>query len=219
MSLNSLFNQLLSSPGAKGALGGAASGAMVTALLNKKARKQLMGGAVKVGGLAALAGVGYVAYKKWQSMPRNTAAPHASSPLPSTPAPQPLAAAPALTAAAPAVSDSLAMKMLMAMIAAASADGRIDAQEMDQLFKAVDSADLTSSEHDTVMAALNAPPSIDAICEGIADPESAAEVFGAAAMAIDNDTPAEQFFLKRLARRLQIDPQLEAMILEAEPSA
>ena len=61
-----MLGSLLGSPGSQGALGGAASGALVSLLMNGKARKKIQKHAVKVGGMAAVAGLGYYAYRKWQ---------------------------------------------------------------------------------------------------------------------------------------------------------
>ncbi|MGF1484152.1 MAG: tellurite resistance TerB family protein [Opitutales bacterium] len=216
MPIDKLFNQMLSSPSAKGALSGAASGALVSALLNKKARKGLVGGAAKVGGLAALAGVGYLAYKKWQDHKgRPEAVQPASAPGNGTDAQRPAAAPLSLEAAstsAPAVSNETGVRMLQAMIGAASADGHIDQAEMQQLMEAIDQAGLSADENAAITASLNQPPTAEAIAEGVTDPEVAAEIYGAAAMAIERDTPAEELFLNRLARLLKLDPQLVALV-------
>ena len=58
MSINKLFDTLANSSTAKGALGGVAGGALASMLIHPKARKKLGKTAVKVGGAAALAGVG-----------------------------------------------------------------------------------------------------------------------------------------------------------------
>lgn len=210
MAIDQLFSNLTNSPAAKGALGGAASGALVSLLMNKKARKKLGKGAAQLGGMAALAGVGYYAYRKWQG-----------SKTPGTVEPiskQPDAALPlALKGpAAPAVSDSVGMKMILAMIAAACADGSIDTEESELLFEAIESAPLTPSEKAQLTAALNAPPTIESIATDLPSPgpEVAAEIYGAALTAIQLDTPAEHFFLRRLAAALKLEPDLVSAIHE-----
>ncbi len=215
MPIDKLFNQMLSSPSGKGALSGAASGALVSVLLNKKARKGLVGGAAKVGGLAALAGVGYLAYKKYQEHQAGKAA----EPAPGGEATATASAAPAqaltletASESAPPVSEALGLKMLRAMIGAASADGQIDAAEMKLLMEAIDQAGLSPEENAAVTASLNQPPTAEAIAEGVGSPEEAAEIYGAAVMAIERDTPAEDLFLKRLAGLLKLEPELLALV-------
>ncbi|NET40019.1 MAG: tellurite resistance TerB family protein [Cyanothece sp. SIO1E1] len=180
MALDKLFSNLVDSPSAKGALGGAASGAMVSLLMNKKARKKIGSGALKLGGAAALAGVGYFAYNKWkQGQPTGTpGAAATAAPVSQQPASTP---APVALQAPPPVNDSLAMKMVLAMVAAANADGNIDNQEMDVLLNAVDQAGLTSDENAQLTTALNQPPTLEEVAATAANQEEAAEIYGAAA--------------------------------------
>ncbi|MGF1449619.1 MAG: tellurite resistance TerB family protein [Opitutales bacterium] len=208
MPIDKLFNQMLGPPAGKGALSGAASGALVSVLLNKKARKGLVGGAAKVGGLAALAGVGYLAYKKWQDHRQGQTTDAPPSPASGS---EPLSLE-AASESAPAVSEALGLKMLRAMIGAASADGQIDASEMDALMTAIEQASLTPEENAAITASLNQPPKAEAIAEGVTDPEEAAEIYGAAVMAIERDTPAEALFLRRLASLLKLDAELVALV-------
>lgn len=63
-----LLGSLLGGAGTQGAFGGAASGALVSLLMNSKSRNPIQKNAVKVGGMAALAGIGYYAYQKWQNL-------------------------------------------------------------------------------------------------------------------------------------------------------
>lgn len=213
----SLLGNLLGSPGTQGALGGAASGAVVSLLMNKKARKMLQNNAVKVGGAAALAGVGYFAYKKWQdSQAAGTPPPGATGAQAALPAPPPGSAPPppppSLDLAAAScevrVAAELPMKMILAMIAAAAADGTIDAAEMSGLAQAIDQAPIEPDEKARLSSALNEPPTVEAVASLSTSPEEASELYGAALTAIDVDTPAEHLFLRRFATALHLDPGL-----------
>lgn len=201
-----LLGGLLNAPGTQGALGGAASGALVSLLMNGKSRKKLQKHAVKLGGMAAVAGIGYYAYQKWQQ--NNTAVP---PPLPpaALPAPQPIA-----LAEPPAVPVELPLKMVLAMIAAAAADGSIDAVEMAALANAIDDAPVTPDEKAQLSAALNQPPTVEAVAALAANPEEASEIYGAALTAIDLDTPSEHLFLRRLSRALELEDGLVASLHE-----
>jgi uncharacterized membrane protein YebE (DUF533 family) len=196
----------MDSPSAKGAMGGAASGALVTLLMHPKSRKKLGKTAVKVGGMAALAGVGYYGYKQWQ---KSKEGPVASPPSPSVAA---SAAVLEVPESEVEVSDSLGEKMLLAMISAAASDGKIDGCEMDILLDSMEMAELTPEENRRLTAALNHPPTLEAVAGLAANPEEASELYAASITAIDPDTPAENMYLRRLARALQLEASLVRQI-------
>jgi uncharacterized membrane protein YebE (DUF533 family) len=205
-----LLGGLLSAPGTQGALGGAASGALVSLLMNGKSRKKLQKHAVKLGGMAAVAGIGYYAYQKWQQN-------NAAVPPPLTPAALPATQTPALVEPPPVpvpVPVELPLKMVLAMIAAAAADGSIDAMEMSALANAIDDAPVTPDEKAQLSAALNQPPTVEAIAALATNPEEASEIYGAALTAIDLDTPSEHLFLRRLSRALELEDGLVASLHE-----
>jgi uncharacterized membrane protein YebE (DUF533 family) len=202
----SVLTGLLGSPGTQGALGGAASGALVSLLLNEKARKKLSKSAPKVGGAAALAGLGYYAYQQWQ---RSRASAPAAAPAPALPtSPPPLPPDFGAAAAEVRVSSDLPLKLVLAMIAAAAADGKIDDAEMDALMNAIDQAPLEPDEKSRLTAALNDPPTVEGLASLASDEEEASELYAAALATIEVDTPAEDFFLRRLAKALALDPGL-----------
>ncbi|MGB0371980.1 MAG: tellurite resistance TerB family protein [Opitutales bacterium] len=223
MSIDKLFGNLASSSAAKGALGGVAGGALASMLIHPKARKKLTKTAVKVGGAAALAGVGYYAYNQWQKK-KQSATIQPSAPAPATPQAIPSAQTPPttqaqaidFTQAVPSVDTALAMKLIKAMISAAGADGQIDSTEMNTLMDALQTAQLTPEENAELMQDLNNPPTVEAIAALAVSTEEAAELYGAAMNAIDPDTPAEVFYLKRLATALQLDPGLVESLHQTE---
>lgn len=234
MSLDSLFSSLtnskidpkallgglLGSPGTQGALGGAASGALVSLLMNGKARKVIQKNAVKVGGAAALAGVGYYAYRKWQESQgagaaTNTAAPVQALPATVEPAtPPPLPGDLADASVQVTVTGELPMKMVLAMIAAAAADGTIDSIEMSMLAVAIDDAPVEAGEKARLTSALNFPPTVEDIAKLANGPEEASEIYGAALTSIEVDTPSEHLFLRRLSKALELDEQLVKTVHE-----
>lgn len=214
MAIDSFFKNLMQSPSAQGALGGAASGAVVSLLMNKKARKKLGKTAATVGGVAAVAGLGYYAYQKWQ---RSKGVPVAasSSPQTSVPAPQ----SPSLQQAAQdlQLDPTFRVALILAMIAAAAADGAIDRTEMDHLFESMEGAGLTAEENAKLTSALNKPPTAEEIASLAAAPEQASELYAASLSAVDLDTPAEDFYLRRLARAMKLEPSLVSQLhMEAQ---
>ncbi|MEM9443773.1 MAG: tellurite resistance TerB family protein [Verrucomicrobiota bacterium] len=209
MAIDSFFKDLIKSPSAQGALGGVASGAVVSMLMNKKARKKLGKTMMTVGGTAAVAGLGYYAYQKWQS--------NKSSSL--TPTPEPTQASPAQLsqpiehqAPPPSLEPGLQVKIVLAMIAAASADGSIDREEMNNLFQSMNSAELGPEEKSHLTATLNNPPTAQDIATLATSPEIGVELYAASLAAIDLDSPAEDFYLHHLAKMLALDEDLVAQL-------
>ncbi len=193
------LGNLLQSPSAKGALSGAASGAVVSLLMNKKMRKKVGKNAAKIGGAAAIAGLGLLAYRQWRNHRSTAESVDANSAqaaaLPELSGPQ-------------QVSNELQVKMILSMIAAASADGTIDDQEMDILIEAINHAEINPGEKSQLTSALNAPPTIEELAALPDSPEEASELYGAALTAIEADTPAEHLFLRRFAGALELEPEL-----------
>lgn len=211
-----LLGSLLGGAGTQGALGGAASGALVSVLMNSKARSKIQKNAVKVGGMAALAGIGYYAYRKWQESQQGGQTAATAFPAASAPATPPPPLPPNLETAAVQVkiTGELPMKMILAMIAAAAADGTIDSIEMTALAGAIDQAPVEPAEKARLTSALNAPPTVEQIASLANGPEEATEIYGAALTAIDLDSPSEHLFLRRLASSLKLDDQLVKTVHE-----
>ena len=129
MPLDKLLGDLLSSP-TSGKLSG---NSLAGLLLNKKTSKKIKKNAVRLGGAAALAGVGYLAYQEWQKSqrPPSASTPSTPPPLPGEAAsggPPPLPFENSADQTPPLSGtderDALAMKLVQAMIGAAHADGQ-----------------------------------------------------------------------------------------------
>ena len=193
--------------------GGLAAGLAASMLMGGSGRKML-GKAAKYGAVAA---VGGLAYHAWQKSRQNTAQPGAAAPA------SPQGSVPAIDAdyeAAPANSgflpapadtnaqDALARTLLRAMIAAAKADGKIDAAEKERIFARLNTLDLSSEDKAFVFDELAAPLDLNAVIAGASSPEIAAEIYAASLVAIESETPAEKAYLNMLAIRLELDPGL-----------
>ena len=210
----------LANSGMGGVAGGLAAGGVLGLLLgNKKARKtvgKLAGGAVGYGGAAALGALAYRAYSNWQdgkSAPQ-AAGPGESAPQPATPAASPQSEAlPAgskfLPATAPARNGRpFELALVMAMIAAANADGHIGPDEQRLIFERVGQLPLEAEDKAFVFDALSQPPSLQDIADLAEGPEQAAELYLASRLAIDPDHPMEQAYLEGLASRLSLPRDL-----------
>ncbi|MEQ8320031.1 MAG: tellurite resistance TerB family protein [Rhodospirillales bacterium] len=230
MDINSILNNIMGSTGAgidkavtsakssqipSGLVGGVAAGGLAALLLsNKKARK--MGTkALKYGGMAA---VGGLAYKAW----RDHKAAQAGETLSSTPA----AAAPKppsgsifdLAQPSPAASgEDVRLVIVRAMISAAKADGHIDADERARIEGKIHALDLSQDEQTFLVDQLNAPSDPITIARLARNEEQSAEIYIASAMAVDSDTAEEKRYLDRLADALHLPGDLRSR-LDAEAS-
>jgi uncharacterized membrane protein YebE (DUF533 family) len=196
----------------KGLATGGVAGGLAGILLGGKTSKKLAKGAVKLGGTAALAGLAYKVYNDWQAS--KNPAPAAEAPVPMkdiTPRPEGTPFLPAI----PKQRDEMSLSILRAMIAAAKADGHIDAMEQQKIFSRLDDLNLGTEEKAFVMDELRKPLDIDAVVAAATTPALAVEIYAASFLAIDPDDPAEQAYLAMLASRLKLDPGLKHSI-EAE---
>ena len=192
----------------KGLATGGVAGGLAGILLGGKTSKKMAKGAVKLGGTAALAGLAYKAYESWRASQQ---APAAEVPPPMkdvTPKPE---GTPFLPARAEE-RDGMSLAILRAMIAAAKADGRIDAQEHRRIFDKLDEMDLDTEEKAFIIDELRKPLDIDAVVAAAVTPELAVEIYAASFLAIDPDDPAEQAYLAMLASRLKLDPGLRSAV-------
>ncbi|WP_340116104.1 tellurite resistance TerB family protein [Pelagibius sp. 7325] len=202
----------LNNSGMGGVAGGLAAGGVLGLLLgNKKARKsvgKLAGGAVGYGGAAVLGALAYKAYQNWQAGKQGPQQVTASGAQPA-PAALPSAPPPAdskfLPANAPA-SDGrpFELALVLAMIAAANADGHIGPDEQKAIFDRVGQLPLDAEDKGFVFDALAKPPSLQDIANLAQGQEQAAELYLASRIAIDPDHPMEQAYLEALASRLAL---------------
>ncbi|ODT70017.1 MAG: hypothetical protein ABS75_14380 [Pelagibacterium sp. SCN 63-23] len=182
----------------KTAMSGAA-GLAAGMLLSGGKPGKLLGNAVKVGALAA---VGGLAYKAWQNYQQNQPG--------QAPAPAEDAFIPSPTDTA--AQEELGKSLVRAMIAAAKADGRIDAEEKEAIFEKLKTMPLSAEEKAWVFDELSTPLDINAVVARADTPEHAAEIYAASLVAISADTAAEQAYLEALATKLKLAPALVAEI-------
>ncbi|MFG0420256.1 tellurite resistance TerB family protein [Ectopseudomonas khazarica] len=183
-------------------LKGAGGGAALAMLLgNKRVRK--VGGKVAVyGGLAALGVLAYKAYGNWQAQQaqQSGAQPLEPQTLDRLPAPQ---------------AEQHSRAILKALVAAAKADGHVDARERqlieEELGKLAQDAELQGWLH----TELNKPLDPADVAGAATTPEMAAEMYLASVLMVDEEHFMERAYLEELARQLQLAPALKAE-LEAQ---
>jgi uncharacterized membrane protein YebE (DUF533 family) len=192
----------------KGLAGGAAAGGLVSILLGSKGGKKLAGNALKLGGAAVLGGLAYRAWQNYQA----TRGAQSTVPVEPMKDVTPRVEGSVFLPSAATERNELSLVLLRAMIAAAKADGQIDAQEQKTIFAKLDELDLDTEAKVFIIDELRKPLDIDAVVRGATSPERAVEIYAASVLAIDPDDPAEQAYLAMLASRLKLDPALKASI-------
>lgn len=101
--------------------------------------------------------------------------------------------------------EAIADLTVKAMINAAKADGRIDEDEMQKVVGELQAEGITDAERDYLMAEVRKPMNTDEIVGAVPNDQVAAQIYAASLLAIEVDTPAEQEYLKSLARDLRLD--------------
>ncbi len=210
----------LANSGMAGVAGGVAAGGLLGLLLgNKKARKnvgKVAGGVVGYGGAAALGALAFSAYKNWQAgqqapqseSPGQTAQ-HPPTPATGLPTEPPPAGSKFLPGTAPARDGKpFELALVMAMIAAANADGHIGPEEKSFIFDRVGELSFDAEDKAFVFDVLGSPPSLQDIAGLAQGPEQAAELYLVSRLAIDPDLPIEQAYLEALASRLSLPGDL-----------
>lgn len=209
--------------GMKGFAGGAVAGGVLGLLLGNKSVRKLAGGVAGYGGAALIGALAFKAFQSWQQGKAGATAPVAAP----AQLPPPEAIDPRyLPGATPAADGTPFERVLVAaMIAAAKADGHVDATEQGRIFQAVEQQGLDAEAKAFVFDALNAPTDLDAIARAAATPEQKAEIYLAARIAIDPDHAAERAFLAALGHKLalptgltqELDAQVVAATRETAP--
>lgn len=220
------FNRI---PG--GLMGGLAAGGVLGLLAgNKKIRKsarKIAGGAAGIGGGAALGVLAYSAYQKWQNG-HGTVGETAEIPANDS------AAANQVTDASEqaethsgfgphgdlgADGQPFKLSLVKAMVAAANADGHIDAKEHAALYDAAGKLQLDADDKALIFDTLRDPPSVKTIAGFAGGLEQASELYLVSRLAIDPDHPDERSYLRRLANQMHLPEDLVAQLeQQIEPS-
>lgn len=168
-------------------------------------------------------------YKSKSAAPAATpmGAPQPAATMPPPPPPPPMmrpatvvpAAPPAaptavaVAAAPPATAQADATHLIRAMIAAANADGLIDAEERAGILERAMEAGLDAATQQFLMGELRAPASMDEIVAATR-PELRLETYAASLIAISIDSDAERAYLDRLAAGLGLSPDDRARVAQ-----
>ena len=175
---------------------------IAAALLGTKTGRKLAGNVATVGGIAAIAGLGYLAYKNYQSgqAPQSAAQKEPEILPPPTSSP--------FSLQSPALTNDFALTLIRAMIAAAKADGHIDAAERANIMDKVHAVDLGAEAEAFIANELANPVDIDDLVAAARTEEQKVELYTATRLTIDPDTRAERGYLDLLAGRLGLPDAL-----------
>ena len=185
---------------------GAALGGLGALILGTGAGRALAGSAARLGGLALIGGLAYKAYQNYQQgLPPLTGA--------KPPSQQGLVAAPTGSGFEPdAITHESATLYIRAMIAAAAADGRIDANEQQKILGGLQQAGMNADAQQFLTKEINNPATVEDLAAAVSSQEDAVQVYTAARLAVDVDSDSEHEFLSRLAQALGIDDDLAAQV-------
>lgn len=169
-----------------GLAGGAALG-LAALLWGGRQRRGVLGNALMMGGVAALAKVAADAWARAGGRPDATLLDDGTG--------------------------GRATTILLAMVAAAKADGHLDEEEESALEAELD--DLPGAMRGLLAQALAHTPAPEEIAERVGGGQEAREVYAASALLCGRDDPREVAFLDRFARALGIE-DAEARAIEAD---
>ena len=183
-----------------GLIGSAAVGGIMELLVNNKSVRQFAGTTATKGGAAILGGLAYKAFKNWQHNPRyeptleqqTMVEDRFTSPEDFTP--------------------KFELSLIKAMIAAAKADGHIDATEQQRILQAVQQMDVSAQIKGSVFELLQKQTNVEEITRGVNNMVQKSEIYLASCLVINPDHPAKRQFLDELACALQLPPGLAQQI-------
>ncbi|HEY8509863.1 MAG TPA: DUF533 domain-containing protein, partial [Steroidobacteraceae bacterium] len=153
--------------GSQGFATGAVAGGLLGLLIGSKKVRKMAGGALGYGGAAVLGALAYRAYQNYrQQQAAHTITPAEISDVSATQLPhtQPAAGG-----------GSFELVLIEAMVAAAKADGHIDAEEQRRLFSEVERLGLDAESKACVFDLLAKPVDLSKIASSATTPEQASE--------------------------------------------
>ena len=138
--------------------------------------------------------------------------PWGNAPGATKPAADPWAPVAAESEEEPSAESVEALLMLRVMIAAAKADGAIDAEERGRIAAQLDGAGLSAKSRDAVLADFDKPQSPAVLAKLASDPMLAAQLYAAAVVGAGEIAAAERAWLDDFAKALKLDRAATAAI-------
>lgn len=204
----------------------------------KKKKSSLVDNFTSGAGLMTAIGLGIGAYEilKDKSQPK-TASQSSTPPFPATGGPPPISVAGRQTATPPpppppsgttatpsrqspppqqsgSDTEKLAVRLIQVMVAAAHADGNMDADEEKAVIGRLKDENFSQEEKMFLLGEMHNPKSIDELTESITDPAVAKTMYMLSAGVIEIDTPEERQWLNDFAARLGLSKTVQDFIEE-----
>lgn len=177
---------------------GAALGGLGALILGTQTGRSIATSAAKIGALALIGGLAYKAYQNYNQ----------GRPLITDRSEVPVAAPSGSGFDEASLSSDATVNCIRAMIAAAAADGRLDATEQQRIIGSLKGEGLDAQAEEFLAKELNSPATVDDLIGRSTSREEDIQVYTAARIAIDPDTDAEQRFLAALGKRLGLEDEL-----------
>ncbi|WGI24462.1 tellurite resistance TerB family protein [Halomonas alkaliantarctica] len=181
----------------KSLLGGGAMGM----LIGSKRGRSMGGKALKYG---AIAGVGVLAWKAWQS----SQAAKNDNGQPNTA--QNATEGERVDALSGEYQERRSLELLQAMIMAARADGHIDEQEQALITEQIDALGADQEMHNWVEQQLKAPLDAQALAREADSPQAAREMYLISVAVTDDQNPMERAWLDQLGSALNLPKEMTA---------
>ena len=172
---------------------GAAIAGVLALLLGTKTGRGVTGAGLKLGTLGALGGLAYKTYQNWQRQQTGQTIPQTGESIESLTGPQ---------------AEQRSLALLKAMIAAAKADGHIDAAEGAKIEDLMTKLDLESATAKLIKEELSKPLDPKDIAASADTPEAAAEIYLTSLLVIGVVNENERAYLDQLADYLKIPKDL-----------
>ena len=215
------FDKVISNLAGSGVLGGLAGGAVSGAIMSNKKARKTAGTVLKVGGLAALGGMAWKAYQGYnaqQNPGTGVETPQVATNTPANPVWSGVNEKGFAIDENDVSPGSRSLLLIQAMIAAACADGHLDAREREQILARVGEFGLDPDEKALVFDSMQQPLSLTDIAQRVDCPELAAEVYMASALVVDSSLIASELYLDALAFRLGLPEGLVKQMHEQLPA-
>ncbi len=182
-----------------------ATGLLGAVLLGTGAGRALTGTALRLGGLAAVSGLAYKAYQNYKAgeAPQQQATSGGGADL--LPAPEDTSFHPSQ---APQGEAEFAQALVRAMIAAARADGHIDAEERGRIADRLKLSGIDEEAGAFIDTELGKPFDLDDIVASAKTDAQKVELYTASRLAIEPNARAERGYLDMLAGRLKLPDAL-----------
>ncbi|WP_333004149.1 tellurite resistance TerB family protein [Vibrio coralliilyticus] len=169
-----------------GAVGGGLVNLLMGSKKSKKLGKKVGKNALKIGGAAALGALAYTVYNNWQGKQITASSQEDFN-------------------AHDAIHNELIIK---AMIAAAKADGHVDAEEMQRIESTLKEAGADAGLQTMLHNELNKPLDPSEIARLAQSPQQASEIYLASLIVVDEQNFMEKTYLQELAKQLQLAPEV-----------